>query len=215
MDNKSIQNGDVFAVPLPDSTFLFGRVMLNIHATTKKRLFPAGSPLPSLGKALLVEMYEQPLPSPNYKPSGILVPGAFVEADEVGGTWPIISNVAIDVHDVRFPETMIGHMHDAGEVDFECGEIDIPIPITLREMESMRVLSTRHSAFLWPYICLNAMGRGMEIPGEYTPSCHLRDSDLRFSSHRALIYSYLPLNPNDSYYQQQQQLGLRLERLCE
>lgn len=215
MSKKQINHGDVFAVPLPDNTYLFGRVMLDIHTITKKKLFPVDSPLPGLGKALLVEMYQRVFTSTDYKSSDILIPGAFVEPDEVGNEWPIITNVPIDYRDVQFPETMIVNMHAAGEVAYMCGEIRLLLPFSSRELDAMNVFSSRHSAFLWPYLCLHELGRVSEIPDEYRPTCHLNDSDLRYTKHRTKIYKHLPLSPNDSYYVQQKQMGLNLERLYE
>jgi hypothetical protein len=215
MNEKHINHGDIFAIPLPDGSYLFGRVMLDIYATTKRRLFPADSPLSGLGKALLIEVYEQVSESLDYKPSDLLIPGAIVEADELGHTWPILTNSDIDVHDVQFPEAMIGHMHNAGEVAFLCGEIRLLLPFKQRELMTMRVLLTRHSAFLWPYVCLHELGRASEIPDKYRKGCHLRTSDLRYTEHRSKVYQHLPLDPDDSYYEQQKQLGLNLERLYE
>ena len=215
MSRQKVNAGDVFAVPLPDGEYLFGRVLLDIYATTKRRLFPPDSPLPGLGKALLIEMYGGTASLPEYTPSEMLIPGAFVEVDKVGTDWPIVAHVPVDVQKVQFPETLIGHMHAEGEVAFECGEIRVLIPITHEVLRrEFGVYSTRHSAFLWHYVCLHQLGRGDEIPSDYPAvKNYLRNSDLRFTEHRTRIYEHLPLDINDSYYQQQAKLGLNLERL--
>ena len=213
MGSQRIHRGDVFAVPLPDGTYLLGRVMLDIYAATKKQLFPADSPLPGLGKAVLIEMYKQVRSSPEYVASDILIPGAFVEDDEIQRSWPVVANVPVDVCAVEFPEAMVGYMHNTGEVAFLRGEIRLPLPFTQRKMRAMGVFQSSRSAFVWPYTCLHELGRAREIPEEFKPTAHLRHSDLRYSKHRAKVYKYLPINPKHSYYQQQSQLGLNLERL--
>ncbi|MEX0701607.1 MAG: immunity 26/phosphotriesterase HocA family protein [Planctomycetales bacterium] len=212
---KKIAKGDVFAVPLPDGTYLCGRVMLDIYAATRRRLFPADSPLPGLGKSLLVEMYDEPATTPEYTASAVLIPGAFVDDGVIGIEWPVVDHVPINPKGVSFPEAIVGFMHSSGQMAFECGEIRLPLPIYLSEQRRIGVYMTVHNTFLWPFYCLYQLGRDSEVPEAYRGKCHLCDSDLRFSEHRATIYRHLPLDPNDSYYEQQKQLGLKSERLYE
>src|SRR5262249_64891 len=123
IDMKEMAHGTLFAVPLPDGSFLCGRVMLDIRGCLKRHLFPATSPLPGLGKAHLSEMYAAVTPVPEYVPSPLLVPGAFIESWEVGRSWPIIGHMPVDPKTVEFPESLIGFSHPGGGVAFECGEI--------------------------------------------------------------------------------------------
>lgn len=212
---KRFVQGDIFAVPLPDGTYLFGRVMLDIYAALKKRLFPADSSLAGMGKALLIEMYQEVAKTLDYQPSPLLIPGAILEPDEVGVTWPVVSNVPVDVHDVQFPEAMVGNRHPSGDVPFLCGKIRLPLPFTERDLDSMRVLQTVHSEFLWPYVCLHELGREGEIPDDCRPTSNLFGADLRVTQFRSEVYQHLPIRPSDSYYVPQKQLGLELERFYE
>src|SRR5262245_40752161 len=123
-------HGTLFAVPLPNGTFLCGRVLLDIYACLQRRLFPAGSPLSGLGKAFLIEMYSAVVPASEYIPSEILIRGAFVESQEVGRTWPIIGTKPVDPKAVEFPEGLLISMHTHGQVAFQCGEIHLPIPLS-------------------------------------------------------------------------------------
>lgn len=211
---KRLSHGDIFAVPLPDGTHIFGRVLLDIYGTLKKRLFPADSPLPGLGQAFLIEMYSSIQISLEYRPSPVLVPGAFVESKEVGKAWPIIGSRPVDVRTVEFPESVIGYTHATGQMAFECGEISIPLPFPLTEQRRIDVYKRRHSAFLWPYTCLRVMGRDEEIPAGYKMAT-LQGGDLRFSPHRSRVYEHLPFPMEMSYYEKQKMLGLDLDRLYE
>ena len=213
MGKQRIKHGDVFAVPLPDGTNLFGRVMLDVHSAKVRRLFPPETSFLGMGKALLVEMYDQPSASLKYEASSLLIPGAFIEANEVGSSWPVVSNVPVDPRTVQFPEAMIGEMHSTGEVAFVCGEIHVLLPITLRDLESMSIMTTRHSSFLWAYVCLHQLGRGDEVPEEYVLDRDIHDSDLRATEFRERVYAYLPYDANDTYFDQQEKMGLDLSRL--
>jgi hypothetical protein len=146
-------------------------------------------------------------------PSSRLISGAFVEASEVGSTWPIVGHSPIDPKIVDFPETLVGLMHDTGCAAFECGEIRIPLPLTYSDYQDRIAVVTRvHSAFLWPYICLRVLGREAEVPVGYKMAT-LAGSDLRLSPFRKEVYQYLPFSMEESYYAKQRQMGLNLERL--
>jgi hypothetical protein len=208
------KHGDIFVVPLPDGAYVSGRVILDVHACLKRRLLPGGSPLGGiLGDALLIEMYRQVLGRPEYVPSPLLVPGAFVDcSDEVGSSWPIIAHEDIDPRAVEFPEALIGYRTSVGQVSFDCGEMRISLPLKHAELDVVREFTRLHSAFLWPYTCLRLLGRESEVPADYKMAT-LAGGDLRFSPHRDRIYSYLPFPKELSYFEKQAQLGLHLERL--
>src|SRR5262249_5790763 len=152
-----------------------------------RRLFPAGSPLPGLGKAFLIEMYRQALPKPEYVPSPVLVPGAFISSEEVGRGWPIIAHQPVDPHTVEFPESLIRYRTPVGQVAFQCGEIHIPLPLKDEELDRVGEYKRLRSSFLWPYTCLRVLGRGAEVPRDYKMAT-LTGGDLRFSPHRDAIY---------------------------
>jgi len=206
------RHGDIFAVPLPDNTYLCGRVMLDIYGCLKRRLFASGSPLPGLGKAFLIEMYRQVMPKPQYVPSPVLVPGAFVETEQVGSDWLIIAHQPVDPHTVEFPEALMGYRTPVGQVVFDCGEIRFPLPLKYEALDQIEEYATIHPSFLWPYTCLRVLGRDAEVPPEYKTAT-LAGGDLRFSPHRDAIYKYLPFPKELSYFEKQAQLGLHLERL--
>jgi hypothetical protein len=209
---KKSAHGILFAVPLPDETYVFGRVVLDVYACLKQRMLPADSPLPGLGKALLVEMYSAVSHTPTYTPSAKLIRGAFVDSDELGESWQVISRLPVNPREVEFPETIIGCMHPLGDGRFECGEIKVLLPIGDNVSQRVGEFSTRHSAFLWHYTCLRAMGRNNEVPKGYEGAT-LAGCDLRNSPHRALIYQHLPFPMEMSYYEKQKIMGFDLDRL--
>ncbi|WP_339743927.1 immunity 26/phosphotriesterase HocA family protein [uncultured Rubinisphaera sp.] len=213
MQKTKFRHGDIFAVPLPDGTYLPGRIMLDIYGCLKKRLFPEDSPLPGLGRAVAVEMYSKPITDLEFQKSEILIPGAYVDNDEFGNSWPIIGNNPVDPKSVQFPETLIGYMHTHGEVAFECGEISIPISMDLSKQREIGVYKSPKSTFLWPMMCLTQMDRLDLIPEKYRHCCGLSSSDLRYSKYRDMIYKLLPIKKTDTYYEQQKQLGLDFDRL--
>jgi hypothetical protein len=208
------KHGDIFAVPLPDRTYLCGRVTLDISACLTRRLVPAGSPLTGmLGGAFLIEMYRQVLPGLEYIPSPLLVPGAFVDcSDEVGSSWPIVAHQDVDPQKVEFPEALIGYRTSVGQVAFDCGEMRIGLPFKHAELDRVGEFTRLHSAFLWPYTCLRLLGRESEVPTDYKMAT-LAGSDLRFSPHRDRIYQHLPFRKELSYFEKQAQLGLHIEHL--
>lgn len=211
---KKLPHGQIFAVPLPDGTYVFGRVLLDVHGTLKRRLFPVDSPLPGMGQAYLVEMYSRVQQSPEYVPSTVLIPGAFVESKAVGNMWPIVGSKAVDPCTVEFPESTIGFTHATGQIAFECGEMSIPLPLSRAEQHGINAMSLRHSAYLWPFVCLWEMGRRMEVPDEYKMA-RLAGTDLRMSPQRPRVYEHLPFPMEMSYFEKQAQMGLHLERLYE
>jgi hypothetical protein len=208
------KHGDIFAVPLPDGTYLCGRVMLDVYACLKRRLFPGDSPLTGIhGGAFLIEMYRQVSTRPDYVPSPLLVPGAFVDcSDEVGSSWPIVAHQDVDPHTVEFPEGLIGYRTAVGQVAFRCGEMRISLPFKDAELDVIGEYTSLHSVFLWPFTCLRLLGRNTEVPAEYKIAT-LVGSDLRFSPHRDRVYAHLPFPKELSYFEKQAQFGLHLERL--
>ena len=107
-------NGSIFAVPLPDGAYVFGRVLLDVRAIWKQRLLPHDSPILYANDACLVEMYSAIAPDPNFVPSQVLFPSAFVESREIGKSWRLVSHVPVNVKAVEFPETLIGFNHPLG-----------------------------------------------------------------------------------------------------
>jgi len=214
MKMKKLPHGTVFAVPLPDETYICGRVLLDIYGCLRRRLFPHDSPLPAYGKAYLVEMYSTVLERPEHVPSPVLIEGAFVESKEVGNAWPIVGEEPVDPRKVEFPESLIGFRHELGDVAFDCGEIRIPLPVTREVLARANAEGSRHSSFLWAHTCLQTMGRASEVPSEYKAAT-LGGTDLRISPHRAEIYKHLPFRMEQSYFEKQAMLGLNFERLYE
>jgi hypothetical protein len=160
-------------------------------------------------------MYSTVVSSPKYVSPALLIPGAFVESQEVGRTWPIIGHNLVDPRTVEFPEALIGFMHQGGDGAFRCGEISIPVPLSSYDVQDrIDVYMRRHSAYLWPFTCLRVMGREKEVPAEYKMAS-LSGGDLRYSPHRAEVYQYLPFGMEEPYFQKQEQMGLHLERFYE
>ncbi len=209
---KKTAHGTLFAVPLPDGTFLSGRVMMDIYACLKRRLLPADSPLPGLGKAHLVEIYSLVSHTPTYTPSPKLIRGAFVESDELGESWKIIGHLPVNPNDVEFPETIIGYVHPQGDGKFENGEIGVKLPLPDDSANRIGEFKKRHSAVRWHYTCLRAMGRGEEVPKGYEGAT-LAGSDLRYSPDKASVYQHLPFPIEMSYYEKQKMMGFDLDRL--
>ncbi len=208
-------HGTIFAVPLPDGTYIFGRVMLDVMAMLKRRLFPNDSPVAFYSDAYLIQMYSLVAAKPEYAPSPVLIPGVYVRSNEVGEKWPVVGSESVDPRTVEFPETLIGWDHAKGEVAFRYGEISCPIPLTENDfLKVIGVFGGSKPPVYWPYLCLWALGRRSEIPREW-PGITLATSDLRFSPHRARVYEHLPFPMEMSYFDKQKQLGLHLERFYE
>jgi hypothetical protein len=207
-----IRHGDVFAVPLPNGLFIFGRVMLNVARCVKQRLIPEGSPLGGFNRECLVQMYQHLSPLPEYVPSPVLIPGAYVWPDELGTGWPIVAHGHVDCRMVEFPECLSGFNHEEGETAFIAGEIFIPIPISNGEYIDLDVQYTVFPPVTWGYNCLHMLGREDIIPEKWRRGLGLADSDLRYSPHRDRIYQYLPFDKDLSYWEKQEQLGHSLER---
>lgn len=187
--------------------------MLDIYACLKKRLVPAGSPIP-VGKTYLIEMYSEVTSTPRAERSELLLPGAYVDSDALGEDWPIVGREPVNPEDVEFPEGLIGFMHPEGEAAFQCGEIYIPVPLETKDLYEIDEWTTIHSTFLWPFTCLILLGRGTEVPPDYKTAT-IKRADLRYSPHRSRIYQYLPFQMDQTYFSKQAQLGLHLERLYE
>lgn len=217
MKKKKLPHGEIFAVPLPGGAFLHGRILLDINGTLKRRLFPEDASLTALGRAYLVEMYSVVRSSIGYKPSAVLIPGAIVdakEANEIWADWSIVGHNAVDPKKIEFPETLIGFQHPQGEIAYECGEIRIPLPLKRNQLSAINQYSARHSAFLWPFVCLWELGRRTDVPKEYK-TARIDGTDLRISPYRNQVYAYLPFKMETSYFEKQKTLGLQFERLYE
>jgi hypothetical protein len=210
-------HGKIFAVPLPDGTYVFGRVLLDIRAVWKSRLLPHDSPLLFFNDTHLVEMYSQVQSSLNYMPSPVLISGVFVDSREVGKSWPIVGNEAVDPRKVEFPESLLGFNHPGGGGAFDCGEIRYPLPLSKPEVFQMGldVFGSSYGYLQWPYTCWRLLGHDeSEIPEIARTNSVLR-YDLRISAHRAVIYRYLPFRMEQSYFEKQAMFGLNFERLYE
>lgn len=213
LKKPAFKHGDIFAVPLPDGRFLPGRVMLDIYGCLKKRMLPHDSPLPGLGKAVLAEMYSVTSKHLDFEKSAISIPGAYVDSDEIGVGWPIIGNLPVDPHDISFPETLIGFNHENGEVAFECGELRINVPLHEEDARKINAYKSPHTSFLWPITCAQNINRPDLVPEKYRSYNGLVTSDLRYTLFRDAIFKHLPINPDDSYFTQQCQMGFNIGRL--
>lgn len=209
---KKTAHGKIFALPLPDGTYLFGRVMLEVMPVLKRRLLPYDSPLLFYSDTYLVEMYSATAPRPEYVPSPILIPAAFVGRGMVGRQWPVVGQRPVDPRTVAFPETLSGWGHSEGEGAFQSGEIRYPVPFTEDDVQRrIRVLGSWTVPAGWADCCLWPLGHRKPYAGEF-----LLHSDLRFSpQHRAEVYKHLPFSMEMSYFEKQAQLGLHLERFYE
>jgi hypothetical protein len=206
--------GDVFLVLLPDGTYLSGRLLLDFKVLIDKGLLQ-DSPLRSKGEAFLVEMHSRVVATPVYRHSPVLIPGAFLAnsglPQGIGYDWPIVGHQRVTPHELAFPEELIGYIHAGGEILFQCGEIRFLLPLTDLDLDQINARPTWHNPEIWPYLCLHALGREDMLPKEYR-GVTLARSDLRFSPHRARVYQHLPLDPNCSYYENQGELGLNIDR---
>lgn len=221
-----LSHGDLFAIPLPDGTYLSGRIMLDLYGALKRRLLPADSPLIVYGKVYLIEMYSAVSKYPEHIPSPVLIKGALIAYGAVGNNWPLVGNIPVDPHTVEFPEGLVGFDHSYGQTAFCCGEMRIPVPLLQIARNSrvwyvspsggpeLEVGVTSNPPLYWPYMCLWAMGRKNEIPAEWVGITFEHD-DFRFTQYRSYIYQYLPFSMEMSYYEKQKQMGLHLERLYE
>ncbi len=207
-----IRHGDVFAVPLPGGRFIFGRVTLNFARVYKQRLLAEGSHLGMFRRELLVQMYQHISRTPEYVPSPVLIPGAYVWPDEVGKAWPVVAHGHVDCRTVEFPECLYSHPYKEDEATFINGEIFLDLPISKHEYGGVEVRAGIFPPVTWGYNCLHMLGRDEEVPEQWRPGLGLEGDDLRYSPYRDRIYQYLPFDKDLPYWEKQLELGCRLER---
>ena len=104
-----LAHGKIFAVPLPDGTYVCGRVMLDIEGCLRRRLFRNDSPLLFYNDGHLVEMYS------GVEPHAHVSPVARFDSRRVRGEERNRRRLAYRGRDaggpagmVEFPESLIG-----------------------------------------------------------------------------------------------------------
>jgi Immunity protein 26 len=203
--------GDFFVFPVGDDEYGSGQVMLDVfRQCVEPRRVPPDSPLAGFSGSILIDVFEQLSSTPDHTPSPRLVRGIFVDVYEITeGAWQVVGHEDVDPVAVEFPEGLIGY---GGAALFRRGEIALPLPYELDELERLNVFQAMRPSSLLGNICLNYLGRAAEIDPEYVQTGTLEWSDLRYSPQRPRVYADLGEDPNQSYYEMAKRHGHDIER---
>lgn len=206
--------GDIFAFPLTNDQYMFGRIMLDIEKQcVKPKLIDSESPLLAYSKSLLIEVYREVRDSKNFPGGEILIPGFFLDPEPIKlGEWEIVGYQKIDPIRIDFPEIL-------APCDIfwalERGEIRELLPEDLDENEDWIVREFIVSPYALPDICLNLLGMDRFIQPTDRNSIKIEKLDLRFSPHRTQIYQMLEEDENQSYYEMSSKSGFDVTRFYE
>ena len=212
----SFAAGDLFSFPISASEYMLGRVVLDVkQQCIRPRKLPDSSPLRFFADAILVEAYARVDTIATSVPSAVLIPGIFIDSDMLAsGKWPIVGHQDIHPGSVEFPEALSG----GGQCVFLRGEVRLPLPLTVQQVETLNVYKTQHGSGLLPLICLYYLGRLNDCCGQgiaNVESLDLKYSDLRFSNQRNTIYALLGENPSLPYFDMSVKYGFDVTRFYE
>jgi hypothetical protein len=196
-----LRDGDLFAIPLPDRDWLTGRLLLDVNRVL------AGKHL------LLVEVYAEPSAEPSERVSRALIPSAWVDADGLAGRagprWPIVGHRAVVPAEVDFPERVI---NVGGKTTFEKGELRVPIPAPLSEMDRYECDTLALLSSQLIDVCNYYLDRKQHL-GPRPETFSLRRIDLRFSPYREEVYRLMGEAPGRRYAEWATGQGLDPARL--
>lgn len=198
--------GDIFALPLPNQTYLSGRILLDVQAQcATPRLITTASPLDFFRGYLLIEMFEHISDEPTYKPSNTLLSGLFINSRALkSGKWPIIASSEVDPTQIEFPE-IIYFINN--RLNLVRGEVALPIQKNSDYFEGLGINSGALSPPILTNTCLYFLNLKHLLPEGKTESYNLKRGDLRFSEHRPEVYEVVDADENESYYELSKRLG--------
>jgi hypothetical protein len=209
-----IKAGDIFSIPLPDSRYLTGRVMLDVAQALKRGLIKPGTSLGFQSGSLLIEMYREISESPSPIVSQVLLPGVFVGKDlfspRAERRWQVIAHQPIDPTRVEFPEALLGYKR---MTMFIRGQIEIPVPIDTEAIDEFESRPGTVSAHGLADLCLYYLDLKHLIRHGNAEAMHLRRTDLRFTSRREEVYRLMREDPKQSYHEMSTRHGYDISLL--
>ena len=206
-------NGAIFAAKLPTNDCCIIQVLYDFWKIRKKRL--NNKAMEFCNDALLVTVFKEPCQDFGKLPTQKLIPGLIVYAPQNKEDWVYVKTESIPFEELEFPETVDGERHSSGDACFRKGDIVFPLPFTRSQIEDIGCRTAIRGGEAIPGSYLWLVGREDEIPAEMRGTIPYRNYDLRLSDRREEIYRYLPFSMKDKYYEQQKQMGLRIENLFE
>jgi hypothetical protein len=102
--------GDVFQIPLPDGSFAYGRLLLDIRRLARAGVFTHPCALAGIyGSGLMVQVYRvrhpQPLASVAVLRAAPAFLSEFVQHDQIyRAEFPIVGNLPVAAEEIDFPE---------------------------------------------------------------------------------------------------------------
>jgi hypothetical protein len=102
--------GDVFQIPLPDGSFGYGRLLLDIRRLAKAGLFACPCALAGIaGSGLMIQVYQVRFPEPLASVVDLRVAPAFLSEFVQNGQiyradFPIVGHLPVAPEDLDFPE---------------------------------------------------------------------------------------------------------------
>lgn len=211
--------GDVFAIPVSDTEFIFGRGLFDVT----KQYFNKADLSKDLmnyflffNGSLLVETYKGVFTSiEEVDFDNIAVRGTFV----LNGFLRVFNgrietNRKVDVEAVSFPETLV---HSGGRVTLCVGELDIPIPMSVEKTEEIHIPPVTSYGYQNVIIAtLDYSGREDLIKQGGKRDNYFEHIDLRSRPElRNEIYRLIHEDTNQNYYNMALKFGFDLKRLYE
>ena len=210
--------GDVFAIPVSETEFIFGRVLFDVTKQYIKIVPEEERELNDLGffnKSVLVEMFlgvYTSVEDVDFEKKAVT--GIFVFKDflsEYKGT--IVGKREVNPIEVSFPETLGSRNMD---YYLTLGELAFPIDITEQiYYDEIKVMpSTGYGYYEVVVATLDFSGRDDLIEEDAKMDNYFRDSDLRFLPDvRKRIWKLAGEDMNKSYYELAKGKGVDLARV--
>ena len=211
---QPFRHGDVFAIPLPDGQFLFGRVVFDVAKQTRRPgvVTSRDNYFVFFGSCVLIDVYRdlQLVATADFSEQ-VLIPGVFVSTTFLdSGVWRVIGNRPVDPTQVEFPEVFI---HSNSTVFFERGELFLPTRFDWNEYEALPFRACVNSPYGIGAMGLNYLGLRHLIEEKYLYPQYLEEDDLRYQPQRRVeLYRQLGQDPAESYYQMALRHGLDFAR---
>ncbi len=210
----TLKAGDLFAIPLPDSRYLTGRVILDIGQALKRGLITPGTMLGFQSGSILVETYRQISETPVPSISEVLIPGVFVGktlfSPREKGHWHVIGHQPIDPTRVEFPEALYGSKRG---MMFTRGEIELPVPLGHEALDRFKARLAVLPAKLLADVCLYCLGLKDLVRSPVAAAGALPEADLRYTDQRDEIYRLIGDDPNQTYHEMSTRHGHDVARL--
>ncbi len=210
--------GDIFAIEIASGEYAYGRILLDIYGSHKKKSILEDDSYLHVGfdDTVLVEIYKETglehklfntLPE-------VLISSLFVTAADIKLTyWKIIGHKDVDPTKIDFPEFVIHNGALGGR--FIKGEISTAFDMEWADITKIKVPISTPPSINIPQMILNALGRTEEIdfPKDKRSFLELGTFDLRYSENKKEVYALLPDEFKKNYYEMARDKGFDLIRL--